>query len=339
MDKPVAAFTSLDQSESFLSDFNEINQVANTQRLDVVVSCERRAHLGYLWIFEFLKAFIEKHKVPITSIDIHFAGGVWNLPQEYVDRENHPFKYGYGILLHSGYHYVDLLVRLLSLNHTLAPEHIPERKLQWISTNPSEQIQSIGEAGYSYLLNPTEIKNAFSPAFLEQFEAFGETDILLIGQDRLNKMTTNYSLKILGTSLCLRDQPTFSQELEGRVKQEYVIIHLGPFCSIHIRSNPYQEVDPVNHLTEDFTITILTSPFISDIRPIIHLNREDLSTLFSELVHVDSLNEQARHKQLLDFLQKGDGNSPLASHQSTVEFLSALFMCKKNSFSYAASEN
>ncbi len=325
MDKPVTAFAALEQSNTLFSDFLEIQQEAIHRNLDVVVSCERRAHLGYIWVFEFLRNFMEKYQIPITSIDIHFAGGVWNLPQEYVDRENHPFKYGYGILLHSGYHYVDLLVRLLSLNHILNPDCTPERQLHWLSSKPLDQIQSIGEAGYSHLLSPKEIETAFSPPFIKQLETYGETDVLVIGQDRLGRLVTNYSLKILGTSLCLRDQATFSPELDGRIKQEHVIIHLGPLCSLHISAHPYHEIDPSVHSIENFTITVMTSPFISDMRPVIQLKREDLSTLFSELLHVTSLNEHGRQRQLLDFLQKRDGNSPLASHHATIEFLNNLF--------------
>ena len=37
------------------------------------------------------------------------------MPHDY-DIENHPYKYGYGKLFHSGYHFIDLLAEFVKLN-------------------------------------------------------------------------------------------------------------------------------------------------------------------------------------------------------------------------------
>ena len=34
-------------------------------------------------------------------------------------KENHPYKYGYGKLFHSGYHFIDLLSDLIKINNNL----------------------------------------------------------------------------------------------------------------------------------------------------------------------------------------------------------------------------
>src|SRR5206468_3912011 len=54
--------------------------------------------------------------------------GEWRFPWEF-RRENHPYHHSYGILHHSGYHFVDLLARLASLNDSLevAPDKVEVR--------------------------------------------------------------------------------------------------------------------------------------------------------------------------------------------------------------------
>lgn len=34
---------------------------------------------------------------------------MWNTEEEIFSREDHPYRYGYGALCHSGYHYIDIL--------------------------------------------------------------------------------------------------------------------------------------------------------------------------------------------------------------------------------------
>ena len=81
-----------------------------------MVQCQRRYHDGYLFIVDYLRKFIKDFGIPLTYIDILHGDGCWVLPNEFFERENHPYKYGYGKLMHSGYHFVDLLAWLLKLN-------------------------------------------------------------------------------------------------------------------------------------------------------------------------------------------------------------------------------
>ena len=39
------------------------------------------------------------------------------MPSDFINRENHPYKYGDGKLFHSGFHFVDMLAMLISLNN------------------------------------------------------------------------------------------------------------------------------------------------------------------------------------------------------------------------------
>jgi hypothetical protein len=80
---------------------------------------------------------------PLTSLHISVAAGVWNLHREYEAREDHPYKYGYGMLMHSGYHYVDLLTQFLSLNKLIFPHDTLTLTLSSFVAYPSDQNDRI----------------------------------------------------------------------------------------------------------------------------------------------------------------------------------------------------
>jgi hypothetical protein len=62
------------------------------------------------------------YAAPVTSFHLRTAGGVWNLHREYETREDHPYKYGYGMIMHGGYHYIDLSAQFLALNRLALPD-------------------------------------------------------------------------------------------------------------------------------------------------------------------------------------------------------------------------
>ena len=72
-------------------------------------------------IVDVIKNKVIKLKAPITSFHLRTASGVWNLYREYETREDHPYKYGYGMLMHGAYHYIDLMVQILELNKLIYP--------------------------------------------------------------------------------------------------------------------------------------------------------------------------------------------------------------------------
>lgn len=289
MDKPPCAFHSQDKIDTLLSDFEEMAAEAEKKSHHVVVSCERRAHLGYQWVKGYLKNFIREEKQPITSVDIHFANGNWVTAEEYRNQEQHPFKYGYGLLLHSGYHYIDLLVTLLGLN--------PSRKMKY------------------------RMKILHSC-----HKGLGEKDFLLIGQAEQNeKLITHFSLKLLNTSLSRRRNFTYSPEAEWRMRQEHVIIHLGYLASVQVRSNPLKKLSPETCLEDDFNILAMHSPLLNKRRPFIQIRRPDLSKSFSFLPKAASLNKFAREWQLKEFLEGRDGNSPLSSHWETMRLIQQIY--------------
>ncbi|MGY4501243.1 hypothetical protein ACVWYH_005174 [Bradyrhizobium sp. GM24.11] len=86
-----------------------------------------------------LTVMMEKLKVPITSISLKTASGVWNLPYEYALREDHPYEYGYGMLMHGAYHYVDLFTRLLQMNRRIYTDDHLCLRISGFSAFPKDQ--------------------------------------------------------------------------------------------------------------------------------------------------------------------------------------------------------
>lgn len=273
MDKPVCAFTSLEEAEYLFSDYLQILENSEKGGVDVFVSCERRSHPGYRWLKDEIYSRMNRTSAHISSIDIHFAGGIMNLPDEFISRENHPFKYGYGILMHSGYHYLDVLSTFLDMNH-LVDESTPSYQL---STHSSH------------------------------VNGMGETDLIVSGMQKRGEISTLFSLKLLGTSLCLRKGSAYTPHLEGKVRQEKVTIHLGFDCSIHIESLPLKKFDDT--VGDHFDITVLTK---GDVKRY-------------SFGGGPSLNKSARGEQLRAVLLGATIPSTLASHKNTMWWLEKIY--------------
>ena len=314
MDKPHSAFSSPERRDTLLLDYEEMMRSVEKAKVDVVVSCERRGHLGYLWLKDYLLQLIQEENVPITSINIHFANGNWVTPSEYLHQEKHPFKYGYGLLLHSGYHYIDLLSSLISLNQS-EPIHYD---LKAMATTPQDLLSNLDEGSRCRISKPTILE--------KDLGKLGETALFLIGQAEMQKrLRTSFSVQLESTSLSKRTCNTPSQEAKWRMRQEHVTIHLGYLASIHVSSHPFKKLDPHGYPVEDFNMVIMHSPLLTKRQPIIKMERKDLSTLTPHLKQTESLNQSARKWQLRQFLHGGDGNSPLDSHRNTVQLLDLIY--------------
>lgn len=80
---------------------------------------------------------------PLTSFHFRHAGGVWNLHREYESREDHPYKNGYGMIMHGGYHYIDLAVQFLRLNKLIFPDTVFSLTMSSYVAYPADQNDRI----------------------------------------------------------------------------------------------------------------------------------------------------------------------------------------------------
>src|SRR3989344_2345158 len=134
---------------------------------------------------EKIKERIIKYEAPITSLHLRFAAGVWNSHIEYENREDHPYKYGYGMLMHGAYHYVDVITQFLLLNYLIFPNDNLQLTLSSYGGFPADQNDRISKK-YSTLFDDNKPKWSDKSKYRTDY---GETDIVTSFQ--LFNVTTN----------------------------------------------------------------------------------------------------------------------------------------------------
>ncbi len=301
----------------------------------VLVECQRRHHAGYRLVTDTLNNIVSSYQIPITYIDIHHSDGMWNMPDEFVYRENHPYKYGYGKLMHSGYHFVDLLYNLTSINLQLS-EKIPDT-LHIFSNfvSPLDQHATISQQEYARFFGHQQAEHFKSYMSESLLRHYGEIDSYSQLQYTRNKrVITTAQLSLMQSGFSRRAWPTLPEDAykgNGRVRHESVNVHVGPLCSIQIHSyqayevneqsgNPYSVGDK-NH----FDIYIFRNTALIGGQPFEHIRYGGYETMQHRsdggyLGH----NEAARHKILDELIYNLPSNSELASHVTTNRLLSAI---------------
>ncbi len=329
IDKPLTAFVSIHEKISLFQDYLDIIDAMRGKNLNVVISCERRANLGYQYLKQTISEIIDYSRIPITFIDIHFGAGKWDMPDEYFFLENHPYKYGYGTLLHSGYHYIDLFFSLVSLYDPIIPLSCLDIEFEIFKTSSFDSLNSVKSEVYTKLFHTDRFDKFFEKESLEKMKYFGETDLMIVGQLKKNSaVITNFCIKLFHTSLTKRSWSELPENLyrgNGRIRQESLLIHLGHVSSISMHSNPYSKLDKKTENIEDFSIEFMNNEILLKRDPYIQIKRNDLSEIYPHLDLYESLNVTAREWQLTDFLNGGDGNSPIASHFYTIKFIDMIY--------------
>src|SRR5262249_26469904 len=130
VDKPLTAME-MDRGgpgdgRALYRDYLDLLYRSQLSRSRLMLSAPRRRHEGYRWLMTRLQDLVAEYGVPLTHVSIRHNEGSWYLPDEFLERENHPYRYGYGKLLHAGYNLIDLFMRLIMINRRLA-DRAPER--------------------------------------------------------------------------------------------------------------------------------------------------------------------------------------------------------------------
>ncbi|WP_405557102.1 hypothetical protein OHV08_25015 [Streptomyces canus] len=120
-----------------------------------------------------LRERMERWEAPLTSFHLRAAGGVWNLQREFDSRDDHPYKYGYGMMMHGAYHYVDLATQILSLNTELFPERQLRLEVSAFGAFPIDQHQRLSQP----IARRFQDAGARWSADSDEGFRFGETDV------------------------------------------------------------------------------------------------------------------------------------------------------------------
>lgn len=187
---------------------------------------------------DVLRNKIVELQAPLTSFHLRTASGVWNFYREYESREDHPYKYGYGMLMHGAYHYIDLTAQFLELNKIIYPEDNFSLELTSYVAYPEDQKDRIPKKfSKDFEDNAPEWANKKSGS-----NKYGETDVVSIfclRSKNTGKSLTLGTLSLEQTTPSVRswkDIPDGFYNKNGRVSCTDIEAQLSTLYSIHGRS-------------------------------------------------------------------------------------------------------
>lgn len=341
LDKPVTAFDLRDAKPAsalrLVDEYFALREASQAAGLNVLVQTQRRAHLGYEMIVDYLHEFVAAYEVPITYLDVYHADGMWNMPLEYFSRENHPYKYGYGKLMHSGYHFIDLFVWLCSLNGNL-PGMAPDAlDILTRHVRPSDHMRQIDLRLYERFFGEQgRVHGRMDSAQLESARTFGETDVVMLCQLlREESPTTTGTLNLLQTSFSRRNWPGLPPDAykgNGRVRHERVTVQVGHLLSVQVHS--YQSYEAKDWTGEGsgtgnydhFDIEFYRNSGLVGGAPFEHVALGDAMqrTRPGDGKYLGH-NEAARGEILNDFLDGRSDRAGLALHETSIKMTAAAY--------------
>ena len=250
MDKPISApigaGTNITAARQIFEDYLAIAARLEKSKSNVIVQCQRRSHPGYQLVNTYLSDFLQDYQIPISYIDIYHADGMWCMPPELFQRENHPYKYGYGKLMHSGYHFIDLLAWLLNLNLLVTHKKPTVMDLFVKCFKGYDFLHQISAADYQKLFNTDQFKPFFKPAMKQQAKTLGEIDTSILCQlKRQDVVITTATLNLQQNSFSRRawiDLPADVYKGNGRVRHERLNIQVANLLNIQVHSYQSYEV-------------------------------------------------------------------------------------------------
>ncbi|KKR91276.1 MAG: hypothetical protein A2556_00480 [Candidatus Vogelbacteria bacterium RIFOXYD2_FULL_44_9] len=246
VDKPITAPIGLSYNKSaslkLEQDVKELIKTSNKNKTQTYVQVQRREHPAYIFIFKTLREIVEKYKVPITYFNIYHSDGTWSMPSEFLSRENHPYKYGYGKMMHSGYHFVDLVAWIVETNKLISDKITVETTANLLK--PETHYNQInGSKLYKKIFK----EDTVSP----KSSKFGEIDAYLNfsfyfdKKVKKNNLMTRGNLDLLQSGFSKRSCFAIAKDTykgNGRVRHEYLNINVGPLCNIQLHSYQANEL-------------------------------------------------------------------------------------------------
>lgn len=268
-------------------------------------------------VLNSLKSKMIELQAPLTSFHFRTAGGVWNLHREYETREDHPYKYGYGMIMHGGYHYIDLTTQFLQLNQLLFPD-----------TSFTLTLSSYG----AY---PADQNHRMSKVFREKFDddrpdwasigenssKYGETDItttFCLKEKESGRTLTLGTISLEQTTPSVRSWPVIPEGIynkNGRVSHVDLEAQLSTLYSVQVQCFDV----PIRHVKEVERIDAFARVSTRTNASLLPDEEYNTSEIYSGLFHSDS-NRELMTRWLLDQEQR----SQLSDHILTMRLTQAL---------------
>lgn len=345
MDKPITAPVNVNSNSKNSAKIRKEYEILcdmykkKKGKINFKIQCQRRFHEGYIFVKRTLEEVIRQFNIPITYIDIYHNDGMWNMPSEFLERENHPYKYGYGKLFHSGYHFIDLLAWLLEVNRETKGKTIDNAQMYVSTNNPIDFFNTFNNYDYKRLLRT----NKFEKYLLDEskFKNFGEIDFHAnIDFKQNDKLITNCSINLMQSGFSRRawhELPKDFYKGNGRVRHERLNIHVGPILNVQIHSYQAYEIKDREKIAdngvgsiEHFEIFVFRNSQLIGGKT---LEKFDIASLTEkDKLYFNGYNEKARENCFVNFLLSIDDSSDLLEHRTSIELTEKAYeaMTKNN---------
>jgi hypothetical protein len=320
-DKPIVAIenASIDKqvSTKILSMYTELLSLSEELLVPVYINTKRREHSGYKFIKQLVEETSKLYNLAPTSLEISASDGMWNFPIEFLTRENHPYKYGYGKMMHTGYHFIDLISYLLEDSLRRIHNGIFKLEAQSYCIRPPDNMGLMNEKFYQQFFKDENFKIDIDKAI--KVENYGELDIFSIMRilNSANLPLTQVSLNLMNTSFSRRswqDLPFDTYKGNGRVRHERMSLHVGPLLNIQLQEYGTLEDSSKGGPYPISEILIFRNKALIGGEAFQRIQLADI-----EVTH--SQNNIEEKRALLSFLNLEDSPSKLKAHAWSQELL------------------
>lgn len=335
-DKPITVLKDMKTKESIdkmRKQYYNLLDMYDDKKCVCKVMCQRLCHRGYKYVKDLLRDVITKYNIPITYIDIYHCDGNWEMPHD-LGKENHPYKYGYGKLYHSGFHFIDLLSQLLELNNLVSDNKlIKTGKMYANEFTPNDEKEVFTKDDYFNIFEESQNSELYRNLEKINFDNYGEKNFY--GQfsfyNKNNALITTANLNLLHYGFSRRGwfESRDYYKKNGRVRHERVTINVGPLMCIHITSYQSKEIKDRNNCydeimeggLEHFDIDIYRNVDIIGGKP--H-EKIKLFDLYKDSIDCDRFigyNEMSREEFLNNFFNNYDSTGDIRNEKQAVELL------------------
>lgn len=242
---PVNACVNKKSAQKVFKDYVEIMRIIRNSGILCYTMIQKRNGQAYHDIWNYLNNFVKKYQIPISYFEAYFADGTWVLPTE-LEKENHPYKYGYGKLMHSGYHYVDLFSWMTAINDQIVDKKPNKVRLYVNQFTVRDFLHQINAGDYEKMFGKVKkISQFFSQYKHNKYQNYGELDVfVLIQMLRDNIIINTSSITMQQNSFSRRswlDYPNDPYKYYGRLRHERLNIQVSNLLNIQLHS--YQSYD------------------------------------------------------------------------------------------------
>lgn len=344
-DKPITVvknMTSIRSINRVRNQYYDILKLANESKASCKVMCQRQYHRGYEYVKELLNETIKKYQVPITHIDIYHCDGNWEMMHD-LDKENHPYKYGYGKLFHSGYHFIDLLSDFIKINNQLPnSKRIKYGEVYSNFLTPNDEKAIFNNEDYKRIFKDQNIPEYYNENLNPNFNNYGEKNFygLMKFTNSNHQVITEVNMNLLHYGFSRRgwiESKNFYKE-NGRIRHERININVGPLMNIQIHSYQSKEIkDRLDCKTEEqvgglehYEIHIYRNVDIIGGKPFEKISLGDLYTN-KEKENILGYNELSREHYLKNFLNNKCDRGDIKDQALGIEILHS---CAKGLHNY-----